>query len=388
MSRKVCVVTGSRAEYGLLALLMREIAEDNALALQLVVTGAHLSPRFGESWREIADDDFRIDAKVDIGIDGDSRLAAARAMGRAVSGLAEAFDRLRPDVAVVLGDRYEILAAAEAALLLRLPLAHIHGGELTEGAFDDAMRHAITKLADLHFVACDDDARRVIQLGEEPGRVRVVGALGVDAVAKISRTGRDALAADLGITLVDPVLAVTYHPATLGKLAPEAAADALCAALDRFPQAAVVFTGANADPGGRAIDARLKSWANAHKDRACWHESLGQRRYLSLLAHAVAVVGNSSSGLIEAPALKVATVNIGDRQKGRPHADSVIDCGESAEAIAAAVATALSAAFRARLPTIVSPYGAGGAATRIRHALREIDPATLGVKRFHEMKAA
>lgn len=381
------MVTGGRAEYGLLSWLMREVAADASLSLQVVATGAHMSPRFGETWRDIEADGFAIDARVNIGLEDDSPLATAQAMGRAVAGLAEAFDRLAPDVVVLLGDRYEILAAAEAALLLRCPVAHIHGGEVTEGAFDDAMRHAITKLASLHFVACADYARRVIQLGEDPARVHVVGALGLDAVANVAPLDRTALEADLGLKLKEPLLVVTYHPTTLGALPPDAAADALLGALDRFPEATVVFTGVNADPGNRAVAERIGAWTAQNKARACWCDSLGQRRYLSLAALAAAVVGNSSSGLIEVPALRVPTVNIGDRQKGRPRATSVIDCEEMTDAIADAIASALSGPFRRHAASAESPYGAGGAAKRIHAVLRSVDPAKLMRKRFRDLPA-
>jgi UDP-hydrolysing UDP-N-acetyl-D-glucosamine 2-epimerase len=370
-----------------LARLMREIALDKSFALQLVVTGAHLAPRFGETWREIEADGFSIDAKVDIGLGDDTPIATARAMGRAVAGLADAFDRLRPGVVVLLGDRYEILAAAQTSLLLGLPVAHIHGGELTEGAFDDSFRHAITKLAHLHFVACEDYARRVAQLGEDPARVHVVGALGIDALNDIPRLDRAALASELGLPLRDPILVVTYHPETLGKQSPGKSSDTLCAALDRFPTATIVITGANADPGGATIDRRLQAYAARHPDRVRWFASLGQRRYFSILALAAAVVGNSSSALIEAPALKIATVNLGNRERGRPRAASVIDCEETEAAIAAAIAKALSPEFRAGLSATRSPYGEGGAAKRIAAVLRSIDPTTLGSKRFRDLSA-
>lgn len=384
-AKKICVVTGSRAEYGLLSLLMHEIAADDRFHLQLVVTGTHLSPRFGETWRDIESDGFRLDAKVVLDLDDDAPVSIARAMGQALAGLADAYQKLAPDLVVLLGDRYETLAAAEAATVLRIPVAHIHGGEITEGAFDDAIRHAVTKLSALHFVACEEFARRVVQLGEQPQHVFTVGALGVDAIRRIELLSRAELEADLGIDLKEPVVMITYHPATLGKLTPAAAADALLSALAKCGPATMVFSGVNADPGGNAISARIHEFVRANPKRAVVRDNFGQRCYLSLVALSSAVVGNSSSGLIEAPALKTATVNIGDRQKGRPCAASVIDCGETEAEISAALARALSGKFQASLDSVVSVYGEGSTSQRIVSILRSLDFTDLTRKRFRDL---
>jgi len=386
--RKICVVTGSRAEYGLLRWLMEELRADDALTLQLIVTGAHLSKRHGETFREIENDGFAIDEEADLGITGDGALEVAGAAGLAVQKLARCFDRLAPHIVAVLGDRYEILAAAFAALLTRIPVAHIHGGEITEGAIDDAMRHAITKMAHLHFVSTNEHARRVIQLGEAPDRVFTVGALAVDSVARHRLLSRDALASELDLRIDPPFFLVTTHPATLGERDTKAAISALLEALSAFPDARVVFTGVNADPGHRAIHEAVTAFAEARGDRVRHFESLGQRRYLSVMALADVVVGNSSSGIIEAPLLKVPSVNIGNRQQGRPRTHSIIDVAEDAAAIRVAIETALSPQFRARAKAVVSPYGTDGVAERIVGVLASVDPETLVRKRFHDIPVA
>ena len=323
-----------------------------------------------------------------MGLDDDTPQGVTAALGRATVGFGEAFARLRPDVVVVLGDRFEILAAAQATLLARLPLAHIHGGELTEGAVDDAIRHAITKMAHLHFTACGAYARRVIQLGEPPERVFEVGALGAEAVANTDYENRAVLEAELGLTLDAPLLLVTYHPATLGRLSPEAAIGALLAALEKRPATRIVFTGVNADPGRDAVDRPIRAFVADQPGRTVFRESLGQRRYLSAMRLAAAVVGNSSSGVIEAPTLGVPVVNIGDRQKGRLRAASVIDCAETEGDILAALDKALDPAFRDGLAGIEPPFGRGGAAARIAGILATTDLTDVIHKTFHDLPQA
>ena len=383
--RKICVVTGSRAEYGLLHWLMKEVAADPALRLQLVVTGSHLSRRFGLTIREIEADGFRIDERVDLDLGGDIPTDIARAMGNGTIGIAEAFARLAPDIVVVLGDRYEILAAAQAALVSRIPLAHIHGGELTEGALDDAMRHAITKMAGLHFASSAVYARRIIQMGEDPERVHDVGALGVEATLKIVPLDRNAMEAFLGLGLGTTTFLITYHPTTLGRTAPADEVRELIAAIEGFPEATVIVTGVNADPGHQGIEGGFRRLATARPKTVRYTESLGQRRYLSLMRLSSVVAGNSSSALFEAPALGVPSVNIGDRQKGRLRAASVIDCAPEHGAIRAAIETALSPAFRKTLRGMRLPYGDGGTAARIKIVLKSVDLGELARKHFHDM---
>jgi|CXWL01.1.fsa_nt_gi UDP-N-acetylglucosamine 2-epimerase (non-hydrolysing)/GDP/UDP-N,N'-diacetylbacillosamine 2-epimerase (hydrolysing) len=371
-ARKICIVTGSRAEYGLLYWLMKEVRADVDLQLQVVVTGAHLSPEFGLTFQQIEADGFTIDAKVEMLLSSDSGVGIAKSMGVGVIGFADALDRLKPDIMVVLGDRFEMLAAAQVALVLRIPIAHIHGGETTEGAFDEGIRHAISKLAQWHFVAAEPYRKRVIQLGEAAERVFNVGAPGLDAIHRLEWLDRPSLESALAVKLVPPVMLVTYHPATLGQCEPMTPMNELLAALDEFSEATVVFTYPNADTGGRSMIEGLNQWVSANKHRATAWDSLGQQRYLSLMRESDVILGNSSSALTEAPALKKATVNIGDRQKGRLKATSVIDAEEKKEAIASAIHKALSADFRAALPATKSLYGSGNVSRRIKETLKVV----------------
>ncbi len=374
--RKICIVTGARAEYGLLYWLMKEVSADPGLQLQIIATGMHLSPEFGLTYQQIEADGFSIDAKVEMLLSSDSPVGIAKSIGVGVIGFADALDRLKPDILVVLGDRFEILAAAQAAMVARIPIAHIHGGEATEGSFDEGIRHAITKMAHWHFVAADAYRKRVIQLGESPDRVFNFGAPGSDHFQHSDWMERDALEQSLGILLNPPVFLVTYHPATLGQTEPVTAMNELLAGLDEFPDATIVFTYPNADTGGRALIERVDEWIAVNKHRAKAFVSLGQQRYLSLMREADAVIGNSSSGLCEAPALKKATVNIGDRQKGRLKAASIIDAAENKNAIVAAINKALSAGFRADLPATKPSYGSGDVSRRIKDTLKAVESKT------------
>ncbi|TDM09560.1 MAG: UDP-N-acetylglucosamine 2-epimerase (hydrolyzing) [Ideonella sp. MAG2] len=370
--RKLCVVTGSRAEYGLMQRLMRLIDQDDALELQVLATGMHLSPEFGMTVRQIEADGFTVNARLEMLLSSDTAVGVTKSMGLGMIGFADEFQRLAPDVVVLLGDRFEILAAAQAAMIARIPVAHLHGGEKTEGAFDEAIRHAITKMSQWHFVAAEEYRQRVIQLGESPDRVFNVGAPGLDLLRDLDWMDREALAASLGLSLVAPLLLVTYHPATLGDRDPVDALTQLLEALEQFPQAQVVFTHPNADTGGRRLIEAIDRWVATQGERARAFASLGQRRYLSLMRLCDVVVGNSSSGLTEAPALKKATVNIGDRQKGRLKASSIIDASEDSGAIKAALARALSAEFVGQLPGTVSLYGEGEASGLIRDLLKQV----------------
>lgn len=370
--RKLCIVTGTRAEYGLLYWLMKEIAADPDLQLQIIATGMHLSPEFGLTYQQIEADGFTIDAKVEMLLSSDSPVGIAKSMGLGVIGFADVLDQLKPDILIVLGDRFEILAAAQTALVERIPIAHIHGGERTEGAFDESIRHAITKMAQWHFVAAEPYRKRVIQLGEAPDRVFNFGAPGLDHLQHLNWMDRGSMEGALGIMLSPPVFLVTYHPATLGQREPVTAMNQVLAALDEFPQTTVVLTYPNADTGGRALIESLNQWVIANHHRAKAFVSLGHQRYLSLMRQADMVIGNSSSGLTEAPALRKATVNIGDRQKGRLKAASVIDAMENKDAIVAAINQALSADFRARLPQTKSLYGSGDVSRRIKDTLKAV----------------
>lgn len=385
--RRICVVTGSRADYGHLQPVMKAVAADPALRLLTVACGQHLDARFGETWQAIAADGFSIDAKVDLSLGDDTPLAAAEATGRGVTGLARVFDALKPDIVLVLGDRFEILAAGVAALLLNIPLAHVHGGEITEAAVDDAVRHSLTKMAALHFAAAEPYAARIRQLGEDPARVFVTGAPGLDHLATMKFLNRTELAKDLGLDLSGRFFVVTYHPVTLTSDHGLAGMRSLLDALETYADAAIVFTGVNSDPGHRALHDALTAFTAAQPARRKAVLSLGQLRYLSTVKAADAVIGNSSSGLIEAPALNTPSVNIGDRQKGRLRSPSVIDCAPDMGSFRAAMAKALDPAFRKTLETQTPAYGRGGAAAKITAALKSADLAQLSRKQFHDIIA-
>jgi GDP/UDP-N,N'-diacetylbacillosamine 2-epimerase (hydrolysing) len=384
MKKSVCVVTGSRAEYGLLRWAMEEIQASSSLELRVIVTGAHLSPEFGMTASEIESDGFAIDQRVEMLLSADTPTAITKSIGLGMIGFADALAAIKPDALLVLGDRYEILAAVTAALVARVPVAHVHGGETTQGAIDEAIRHSITKMSQLHFVAAQEYRNRVIQLGEEPSRVFCVGGLGIDGILKTKRLSRAALEESLGIKFLDRNLMVTFHPATLETDTAETQMDELLAALADLQNTAIVFTMPNADTDGRALLEKIKVFCEQHAN-SHWFSSLGHARYLSCLAQVDAVVGNSSSGLTEAPTFKVATVNIGDRQLGRLSAQSVIDCSPTRESIADALATVYSPDFRTKLLAVVNPYGDGGAASAIVQMLERCVGNITLKKPFHDL---
>jgi UDP-hydrolysing UDP-N-acetyl-D-glucosamine 2-epimerase len=383
MTRRICVVSGSRADFGLLRPLLSELQAAEDVHLQLVVTGSHLSALHGTTVQEILACGFKVDEAVDMLLAADSPRAVGLSLGLGLMGLTGALSRLAPDVLVLLGDRYEALAAAQAALVLGIPIAHIHGGEATEGAIDEAIRHAITKMSHLHFVAADPFRRRVIQMGEQPATVHMAGALGLDNIAALIPTPRAELEQLLGIVLDRPILLVTYHPVTLSSGGLGAFTE-LLAALDMLRDVRVVFTGANADASGLEIAAMVKSYCATRPGHTAQVASLGFQRYLSLMALSAAVVGNSSSGLLEAPSMGIPSVNIGPRQRGRPRAPSVIDCGGDAADIAAALAKALGPDMRQLACQRQTPYGTAGAARRIAAVLRQVSLEGILMKRFHD----
>lgn len=383
MTKRIAVFTGTRAEYGLLYWLMKDIQTSSYLELQVIVSGMHLSPEFGETWKQIVQDGFSIDAKVEMLLSSDTPVGVVKSMGLGTLGFADALDRLGPDVLVVLGDRFEALAIVQAALIMRIPVAHLHGGEITEGAYDDAIRHAISKMANLHFVAAEPYRHRVIQMGESPERVFNVGAVGLDHLHRSPKMYLEALAVSLGFALRLPYLLVTYHPVTLLEENPEQSFIALLDALDKFPEHQIILTYPNADNGGRAIIPMLEAYAQRQPERVLAIPSLGFRRYLSAVSMAAAVVGNSSSGIIEVPAFGIPTVNIGVRQKGRLAADSVLHCEPSATAIEYALRQALSPEFAAASKNTANPYGQGNAAEAIVHVLERFDGTFH--KSFHDL---
>lgn len=384
--RRIAVFTGTRAEYGLLYWLMKDIQSHPDLELKVIVGAMHLSPEFGETWRNIIEDGFPVDAKIEMLLSSDSSVGIAKSMGLGTIGAADVLERLAPDALVILGDRFEALAVAQAALVMNVPIVHLHGGEVTEGAYDDAIRHAITKMASLHCVAAEQYRQRVIQMGEPPDRVLDVGALGLDHLLRSPRMSRHELAADIGMSADTPYLLVTYHPVTLADEPARDSFEVLLQALDERPDHQVIITYPNADNGGRAIIPLLESYAAEQPGRVFAIPSLGFRRYLSAVAGAAAVVGNSSSGLIEVPSFNVPTVNVGARQTGRLSADSVLNCEMRLDAIRASLREALSPEFKAVCRNTTNPYGAGNAAGRIVVALAS-EPMNV-TKTFYDLPPA
>jgi len=373
VNRKICVVTGTRAEYGLLHRLLLILKNDPQIELQLVVTGSHLSPSHGMTVNEIENDGFVPVAKLSVDLSDDSKLATVKAMADVTSQIAETLSSLAPDVVVLLGDRYEILATAQAALILGIPVAHIHGGEITSGAFDDSIRHAITKMSSLHFVAADEYARRVVQLGEQPSSVFNVGSLGVENALASKLLNKSDLSKALNVELESPILLVTYHPTTRSTMSVTEEIDQVLSALENFSYCTIVFTGVNADPGNAEVSMRIAKFVQRDTRLRSLHASLGQHKYLSLLNLCDVVIGNSSSGIIEAPAFGKPTVNIGNRQDGRLRADSIIDVGVAKQEIQTAIETALSPTWRERCAKTVSSYKSSNTAQLIADTLKNAE---------------
>lgn len=382
--RKICVITGSRAEYGLLRWVMEAIKAMPGLHLQVVATGMHLSTEHGLTYREIEADGFTINRKVEMLLASDTATATAKAMGLGMIGFADVLSDLQPDLVLVLGDRFEIFAAVSAAMVAAIPVVHLHGGEVTEGAVDESIRHAITKMSHLHFVAAEAYARRVIQLGEQPDRVFTVGGLGVDAIGRVALLERDELEKSLEFKFRSKNLLVTFHPVTLdGDAAAEQMA-ALLEALDELDDTGLIFTLPNADTGNRILADMVRQFV-AGRDNARVYQSLGQRRYLSCLRYIDGVVGNSSSGLLEAPSFAVGTVNIGSRQNGRLKAASVIDCDGDKQAIIVALQRLYTREFQVTLAGVLNPYGNGGASTKIAEILAAYPLSNIVKKPFYDL---
>lgn len=384
--RKICILTGTRAEYGLLYWLLKEIQDDPGLELQVIVTGMHLSPEFGLTYRVIEEDGFVINEKVEILLSSDSSVGISKSIGLAVIGFAEALNRLNPDILVLLGDRYEVLAAAQAAMIARIPIAHIHGGEATEGLIDEAIRHAVTKMSHLHFVSAEPYRQRVIQLGEAPERVFNFGAPGLDNILRLKLLDRKAFEKEICFRLGKLSFLVTYHPVTLSHRNPEKSVKELLQALGFFSTAKIIFTRQNADTAGRIIGKMIDEYASIRPDKVRVFTSLGQLHYLSAIRHVEVVIGNSSSGIIEAPVLGTPTVNIGDRQSGRLRASSVIDCKEKTVSIKEAIERAISPEFQRTLSKIDSPYSGGNTSAQIKEKLKTIDLNGILFKHFYNLK--
>jgi GDP/UDP-N,N'-diacetylbacillosamine 2-epimerase (hydrolysing) len=382
--KKICVVTGTRAEYGLLRWVMEGISQSLELELQLIATGMHLSPEFGLTINVIENDGFHVDRKVEMLLSSDTAVGITKSMGLGIIGFADALEELKPDLMLVLGDRYEIFCAASAAMIAQIPIAHLHGGETTQGAFDEAIRHSITKMSHLHFVAAEEYRERVIQLGEEPERVFNAGGLGIDSILRLPLLTREELETALDFKLHRHNLLITFHPVTLEQNTSAKQMDELLVALSELGNTGLIFTMPNADTGGRVLFRQIEDFCHSHSNAKA-HTSLGQLRYLSCIQHFDGMVGNSSSGLTEVPSFKKGTINIGDRQLGRLRATSVINCEPDRQAITAALSHLFSDEFQRQLPATKSPYGNGGASEAVVRILEHQPLDNLLKKRFYDL---
>lgn len=385
LDRKICVVTGTRAEYGLLYWLMKEIQADPELELQIIATGMHLSPEFGLTYKEI-EKEFLIDKKIEMLLSSDTAVGISKSMGLAQISFAEAYEELQPGLVVLLGDRYEIFAAASAAMIARIPIAHLHGGETSEGAFDEAIRHSITKMSHLHFVATEEYRSRVIQLGEQPERVFNVGGMGIENIHRLPLLSKEDFEQSIDFKLAKKNLIVTFHPVTLETSTAQHQFSELLAALDELEDTHIIFTKANSDTDGRIINQMIDDYVANNPTKAAGFTSLGQLRYLSALQYMDAMVGNSSSGLAEAPSFKIGTINIGDRQAGRIKADSVIDCAPSKRAIQHALQELYSVEFQQKLEMVKNPYGEGCASTKVVSVIKNTSLEQILMKKFYDFK--
>ena len=385
MTRKICVVTGTRAEYGLLRWVMQGIKDDQALELQVVATGMHLSPEFGLTYRQIEEDGFRIDRKVEMLVSSDTSVGISKSMGLGLLGFADALSDLTPDLIILLGDRFEIFSVAVAAMAARIPVAHIHGGEATEGLIDEALRHSITKLSHLHFVAAEAYRQRVIQLGEQPDRVFLVGGLGIENIKRLNLLDRKELELSIDFSFKKKNLLITFHPVTLEKKTATYQMAELLSALSELQDTGLIFTLPNADTDGRELIKMVDTFIANHSNARAY-TSLGQLLYLSCIAQVDGVVGNSSSGLIEAPSFKKGTINIGDRQRGRLQASSVINCEPNKLAVLLALQRLYSDEFQMALKKVHNPYGEGGASQKIVATVKVATFDGLLKKRFYDIK--
>ena len=361
--RKICVVTGSRAEYGLLYWLLKEIESDKKLELQLIVTGMHLSPEFGLTYREI-EKNFKIKKKINIFLKSDNSIGISNSMSIAQRSFAKTYDELKPDILVVLGDRYEIFSAATSAMIARIPIAHIHGGEATEGLIDEAIRHCVTKMSHIHFTATQKYARRVVQLGEVPKRVFNVGGLGIENIKRLKLLNKKKFEKSINFKLGRKNILVTFHPVTLDVNTSKKHFQELLSAIDELHGVNIIFTKANSDTDGKIINKMIDNYTKRNSKKSFAIASLGQLKYLSALQYMDFIIGNSSSGLLEAPSFKLGTINIGDRQKGRTKAQSVIDCLPNKKSISKAIKIVYSKKFQDSIQKAKNPYSKNGYASK------------------------
>lgn len=382
MVKKACIVTATRAEYGLLKPLIQAFEDSKSYELQLIVSGTHLSSEFGMTWHAIEQDGFSIDAKVDMLLSNDSPTAVVKSLGLMCIGISDAFERLKPDFIVILGDRYEMIGVATAANLFKIPVVHLHGGEITEGALDDSFRHALTKLSHVHFASTEEYRNRIIQLGEQPKFVCNSGAIGLDNINNLTLLTKQQLADSLDIDLSMPFFLMTYHPVTVSEQNILEEIDGIMRALLAIDNTLIVTTLSNADVGGRIINERMREWSSKYPKRIYTFASLGQLRYLSAMKYCTAVVGNSSSGIVEAPSMHVPTINIGSRQDGRIQARSIVNCKPTYEDVTLALETIFKRDFRISIERVDNPYGNGGTVAKIMSFLEEVKWSEVLKKKF------
>ncbi len=382
--RKICIVTGTRAEYGLLYPLIKLIKNDKNLDLKLIVTGMHLSPEFGLTYKDI-EKEFNIDKKIEILLSSDTAIGINKSMGLAQISFAEAFTELKPDIIVLLGDRYEIFSAASAATISNIPIAHLHGGETTQGAFDEAFRHSITKMSHLHFTSTKKYKNRIIQLGENKENIFNVGAIGIDNIKNLKLLSKKEFERSINFTLNKKNILVTFHPVTLENTTAKDQFSELLDAIDILRDTNIIFTKANSDTDGRVINKMIDQYVNKNNHKSIQFTSMGQIRYLSALQYIDAVVGNSSSGLIEVPSFKVTTINIGDRQKGRILAKSVLNCEPNKKSILEQFNILYSKIFQEKLKTIKNPYEKKNTPQKILKVLKKVELKGILKKPFFDL---
>lgn len=383
--RRICIVTGSRAEYGLLFWLMKEIEMDKDLELQIIVTGMHLSSEFGLTYKEI-EKNFKINKKIDMLLSSDNSLGISRSMSLALSSFSNAFNDLKPDIVVVLGDRYEIFSAVSSSMICKIPVAHLHGGEATEGLIDESIRHCITKMSHLHFTAAAEYSKRVIQLGEDPSKVFNVGGFGIENIKKLKLLNKREFEKNINFKLNLKNILVTFHPVTLENNTSKEQFQELIDSIDNLENTNIIFTKTNSDPDGKIINSMIDDYTFNNSNKSIGIASLGQLNYLSALQYIDFIIGNSSSGLTEAPSFKIGTINIGDRQRGRINAESVVNCLPVKKSIKAAINKIYSNEFQKLLENVKNPYGDGYASKKVLNVLKSIKLEGILKKKFFNIK--
>lgn len=385
IKKKIGIITGTRAEYGLLKPLINSLKD--IYDLKIIVTGMHLSPEFGLTYKEIENDGFYIDEKVEILMSSDTAIGISKSMGLAMISFSEVYNRLQLDSIVVLGDRYEIFAACTAAMISQIPIIHLYGGETTEGAYDEAIRHSITKMSSLHFTSTESYRKRVIQLGENPNTVFNTGAIGIDNIKNMPLLSKENLENSINFKLDKPYALVTFHPVTLEKNTSKEQVEELIKALEEFKDMKFIITKANSDNDGRIINKLLEEYQSKNRDRVILFTSMGQLKYLSAMKYSSMLIGNSSSGIVEAPSFYIPTVNIGDRQKGRVQAKSIINCSTNSEEIIKSIKKALGDSEKGKFKNVLNPYGFGDATDKIVKEINNFMSKPIEIKKkFYDLE--